>query len=243
MADELREGKDHLPRYLRVGEEIALNKSFLQPLGEVDYSDTKTELNVGDIKISMTHEPVSWLTIDPDKFDSYGGHEDIGYIGKYYTLHDFTISQQNGEGKVMLREILPDDATILFDPAREIDESTVSGKTIILHGDPASPGGIVTLLHEVGHFINDDESNQALLSSHRSLNKEHDDFSSEEAATIIKSERDAWAFALRKLRPLITKDGVFTKEKFFAFMRYCLNGYSTVIGGRITQGVEADEAS
>lgn len=248
MADELKEDIDHLPRYINVGEGTALDKSFLQPLGEVDYSNTKAEISIGDINLSLAFEPVDQadrdnLRLDADRAKRWM----LLSIENPYILNDFTLTHQNGEHTLKLRDILPDDATVIFDPSGvndgENDESSVSRKTIFLDRDPASPSGLVILLHEACHFMNGDVNNQALTSSLKSLNRKYDDLSSEEAAVIIKSERDAWAFSLRKLRPFFTKDGAFTKSGFFTFMRYYLNGYGSHISEKITSDVEAKKDS
>ena len=63
-------------------------------------------------------------------------------------------------------------------------------------------GGVLTLWHEIGHII----EQSSIIYDNREYINPGQLLNIEEGALALRRERDAWAFALAKLRPFLRSD-------------------------------------
>ncbi|OQB05698.1 MAG: hypothetical protein BWY19_00831 [bacterium ADurb.Bin212] len=94
-------------------------------------------------------------------------------------------------------------ASIVFNPdiECEVDSIEPSGR-ILSSGDIANLSTVVKILHELGHLERSGE--ESVGARRRYLKRES--ITESEAEYILRSERDAWAFALTKIKPFLGKD-------------------------------------
>ncbi|MBI4097973.1 MAG: hypothetical protein HY426_02945 [Candidatus Levybacteria bacterium] len=149
---------------------------FKEP-GEISVTNGETIINLG-------------YSIDPVDKDSR-------YLNKY------SISSVTGNS-VSLEELLPEGWSVVFVPTGQKEAITHHGlKAIIVTGmQPTSPEFALSLLHEVSHAREDDPQlldRESIRSRINSLK----DINGSEGAQIIRSERNAWAFAIKKIKPFI----------------------------------------
>jgi len=112
-------------------------------------------------------------------------------------------------------------ANIVFNPKNEIDENSLdTSKRILTSGDITKVSTVVKILHEIGHLMRPgDESKGAIK---RYLSRES--ITELEAEEILHSERDAWAFTLKKIKPFLEGE---QREDILNFIHgYCLSYYS-----------------
>ena len=143
---------------------------------------------------------------------------------------------KNKESTLDVVNLLPKEAHIFFrslpyEP-KYIGESPGSFdpriNLIILKNNLSTPGGILTLLHEIGH-ANDKLS--AIRNKFPKKEGPHDKvfLTPEQIEIFLKTERNAWTFVIKNLKPFISDLGL-TLEEFNAFVHdYALSTYSEKI--------------
>lgn len=80
-------------------------------------------------------------------------------------------------------------------------------RIVLVEGDLADIDTLLALMHEIGHVVIKDT--QAGSETRQRAFKRFDQnmrLGNRDAAAVLREERDAWAFALKKLRPLITSE-------------------------------------
>lgn len=126
-----------------------------------------------------------------------------------------------------------------------IDQSkTESNKAVIMGSNIASPENIIAFLHEMGHVMAKPPSKATLqrqnyiesLNNRKFLEPEDrintDEIFKKIADDILLEERDAWAWALNKLRPFI-KSGAINKDVLLKTVhQYALKSYSNTLEER-----------
>lgn len=120
---------------------------------------------------------------------------------------------------------------IVFNPRTEIEVNSngFSGE-ILISGDMTRLDTILKVLHEIGHRANPGEDTGEMRDRYGS----REDISEKEAEAILESERKAWAFALKKIRPFLEDD---QREQVLEFIHnYCLNYYSGNLRRQIAPG-------
>ncbi|MCX6793206.1 MAG: hypothetical protein NTY12_04225 [Candidatus Falkowbacteria bacterium] len=104
-------------------------------------------------------------------------------------------------------------------------------KVIFLEQDPWTPEGLVALLHEVGHYkdyVRSNHNQRTIKKISRHLIKK--DLGTEsEGEVVLKEERDAWAFALRDLKPFKEDLDIYLDELEEEIHGLCLKSYSDFI--------------
>jgi len=120
---------------------------------------------------------------------------------------------------------LPAGSRIFFLPSAEIFKGCIvhngESKDIFLFGDPFSPRNLLTLAHELGHHQYDLKKQAGKFDELTGLDPD--------IAEILRSEREASLFALRRLwvalkkRPELKKDAI-TFLRDFAYKSYCSGG-------------------
>ena len=143
---------------------------------------------------------------------------------------------RSGEDKLDTTEILPDGWKVIFRPSSGYlggagtDDET---KTILVDQDITKPVAILQLSHEAGHAqimesMTDEERNFVLdtRKEFKEAGREQQEIEGDKIDRVIKDERDAWAFALRTIKPLI-KSGILSLNDVRNFIHdIALKSYS-----------------
>lgn len=156
----------------------------------------------------------------------------------YFELTNLEIQDLNSGAKRSVQDVLPSDFKVYFSLSEKGEETCyvyIEGKRVVLHGDPASPRIFLALFHEIGHIY--EQRNDKTFAPEQYINRKSVDVT--DVAKKVHSERDAWAFALKYLRPLLTRtpddQGALLADDALAFAKnVALHSYS--------QGAQMDVA-
>ncbi|MCX6793204.1 MAG: hypothetical protein NTY12_04215 [Candidatus Falkowbacteria bacterium] len=151
-------------------------------------------------------------------------------------LDNFVI--ENEVGRFDLNEAFPE-GKVLFNIEIGKGQSYIDiyNKVIILGEDPWTPEGLVTLLHEVGHYKDYLRSNpserHAKKTARNSIDEGKDiEFNSE---LLLRKERDAWAYALKDLDPFREDLDIYLDELQEEIHGSCLKSYSDIIKEKLNK--------
>ncbi|MDP3646246.1 MAG: hypothetical protein Q8R25_04110 [bacterium] len=114
-------------------------------------------------------------------------------IATLYEMRGLTFERPDKNLSLNFEELAPG-YKFIFCPDVDNVSSYVSidGKRVVLVGNPASLGSILTVLHEVGHI------------HEQALPDRFDEYAPHvELAEKLHSERSAWAYALKKIKPFL----------------------------------------
>ena len=196
-------------------------KNKIEPLGARTYKTKMDEY----AKPIFEHEPynqegtISGTVGDLSIKLSYTPEDKENPRPNVRKLNQLVLKNKTGEELDVL-QLLPKNHSIYFTTLTEEDETLKSSadyaKKAVFVGTPLlTSGGLMTLMHEIGHMDRNNHKSlrqiaqesistslikkemnfvQKILSGFRSANM-HD------AAVTLNDERDAWSFALAKLRP------------------------------------------
>jgi hypothetical protein len=136
-----------------------------------------------------------------------------------WRMLDNIIFKSNG-ADVDLIGVLPTGYNVLFCPEHQRFHGAVSlnDKIIYIFGDIATPKSLLTLLHEMGHAFDEEESRKADRAKIDSSKINY------RIAEEVRSERAATAFALRILRPFL-KDQKFKIDAINFLKKIALQSY------------------
>lgn len=119
-----------------------------------------------------------------------------------------------GEDRIAFDDHIPPEYAVYFFPGAEYRGGFLNEKlkSIYIPEDITSPMVLITLLHEIGHV-------------HDNLSKQRGDAKNQAAGTFseLQSEREATAFALNALRPILRKNPAL-KDEVMLFMKNLLLG-------------------
>ncbi len=197
----------------------------MTPLGEVTYArEGGVSVKKDGLELNFSYESLPGQ-LDEDTRDFLNLIPGKGSkLNDIRILRDFKLRK---DGHILdLSEILPRGSSVYFDPTREglvdINFQTIDSsylRKIMLFGDLTRVGNIASLIHEAGHLddLNPDKNPQWALEVARAkiaVSGLPNFFSRErvvrprEGALDLEAERNAWAFALRRLKPFFdeTKD-------------------------------------
>ncbi len=106
---------------------------------------------------------------------------------------------------------LPSDGIYLLQPSKPADEGFYLD--FIVAGDLTKVDGLFTLMHELGHKKQADMRGGIEVIGPRSRLKIGGFVSKEEAASILREERDVSAYALMQIKPFVSRDVLKTLQK------------------------------
>jgi hypothetical protein len=204
-------------RYKKEGEIKINTKEF-----EVEFGYRQLlEEDIRDIDILV----VSDLYLDPEK---------------WRVLTDFTI-KKNGNIIFNLKQELPKYKVFLQPTVTQKDQCNAKpdGRYIIIRGDLSKPAMIISLLHEVGHckeYESLDEFGGKTFESYHKALKLEGQLSAKTLAMVLERERKAWAYVLRKIRPILGE--TITRDDILLYIHsYALSSYSKKIREKIEKGL------
>lgn len=187
------------------------------PLGEVEYDRSgNVTLEHGGLSLNFSYQKLTNRSL----IELLKTLDD-GPSNRYRKLTDFSLKDSEGHS-LILTDLVPTDWNFVFYP----DSSEIWGethhkhKTVIINGNLNLPATILTALHEGGH-VNErvgktDETIANELERYNAIEKlDKSSPALEDIALHLQKERDAWAYADRKIRPfcrgsntILTNDSV-----------------------------------
>lgn len=231
------DSKDYLDRHLEPNPSQSISseledalKKFWSPIEEVDFAGGReVVLEQGDISLSLFWTPYYFSNLSEDKSKIIKYYGSIDGTDTLVILDNFTLRNNKTHAVVTQADILPSDVTIVFDPYHERPWSSIyfsEAKLILLSEPPDVPVAVVSLFHEAGH-ADDFKKRPEMISSIERIgnimrNERGEKVTKQEAEEFLRSERNAWAFALRKLKPFIGDTGPFPKQP----VSYVIRSYS-----------------
>ncbi len=216
-------------------------------LGKHSYKEDRGtyEFKLGNTELSFSYSKVKESEVAEDP-------ELQKLLNKFYiTLNSvravdrFILS--NGEAIFDLKSIMNEErgGKVFFHLKEGIvgnDYFDEDSNNILLESDPLTQGGVVGLLHELGHYndfisISKDEFRKRKKSLRRmeldDTSIYNDDPEFEDGEAVLKMERDAWAFALKTLKPFAA-DLHMKLENIQQFVHNkCLGEYSEHIRAKL----------
>lgn len=187
----------------------------------IDYYRNQRELNYekGDssLEIAFTEVPPDIIIDyihDLQRSSLTAGEEEKKLIDElinfYYTPPIYTIDKyrlRKGEHALdlddqELKKEIPN-LKITFNPRKKIDVFNSGEKgRIMASGDITKVGTIIGILHEIGHLVN--PKGDDIAARRRYAKREN--VTQRESSGILESERNAWAFALEKIKPFLDQN-------------------------------------
>jgi len=163
---------------------------------------------------------------------------------RFKELKSFSLKNKSSKADVF--EILPEKYQIYFCPDEKNDrvESSVfvEQKLVLITGDLSKPLTILSLFHEIGHLVDDKimgdkDKEERHKESRIRYNKAGQPIKSpddtgvykpteNDLVTILNSERNAWAFAIKKLKPFLKNLNIDNQDLRVYIHDYALKSYS-----------------
>lgn len=198
-------------------QEAALAQNLFTPLENIDYKDAgHVSVKKGDFQISFDYELPGIDESDKivkqlrnvNEFRSQKKTFDPSQFRKISN-----VSLQNSKAIFKMSEALPEGTSVYVNPFIKTYESNEGmlgpdGKTIIVEGDPTMLAVVAFAAHEGGHSVNIEKAHDpnylasletARLDTYFPIMYIED----QNAARVLKDERNAWAFVLNKLKPFV----------------------------------------
>lgn len=210
-----------------------IEQRIFEPLFEVNYQEDsqfivnkdgnemrfkKTNIDLQDEELIQSY--IEQKNTNTEKDESIPNYFDIN---NWCAIGD--LIYKIGETELDIFGFLPEGYKIMFCP---VDKETYHGslhyraKRIYIIGDISSLGSIITILHEVGHVKDFEKLKELKSSSLVFSNNANEKF----AAEVLRKEREASLFALRKMWRELKKDEKTKKDillylKNLAYHSYC----------------------
>ncbi len=202
---------------------------------EVDYKDgdqfhKENEKIVFDLGYENSGFP-----IHPEEDD--GSLEPRKKEINWLKLNNYSIkSKQSGVSIDLLSE-LPADYEVFFEPCPWFPngEADVHGMRCYVTEDVASVNGLLYMLHEIGHCVDYEQTENKKEWRIKSVK----DFirNEKDMEYLLRRERGAWAYALKKIKPLI-KDRIISKEDVMLRVNDSIYSYHKYLGDKIKKEEE-----
>lgn len=215
----------------QVSDELgAVLDRFTRPATDIGdfWRNPEVSVEQGDIKWQFSHEPLHPSKVSVDIWNRILRN---GYEPDYMQILRSFVMYNNTTGfSLALPDILPKDYTVVFDaysymPWTSFVSSDV--KLIIVTEPLTIPFAVFSLFHEAGH-VDDFKRRPGVESAMTDIGgfiwdeKNERKASKAEAATLLRAERNASAYALAHLKPFISKDSPFREEA----IRYTIHHFS-----------------
>lgn len=164
---------------------------------------------------------------DYDYIDGSSGGV-ITKLEDWRILRKFVIDDKKSNVKIDILDDLPKHFQVFFNPfsKRENGAASVEENRCLVWGDISSVRGMLTLLHEIGHCVDFEKASDWEKWLETSIDQAKDE---EGLNYVFSKERNAWAYALNKIRPLL-RSGAFPKDEILkdihgkqGLLSYCQN--------------------
>jgi hypothetical protein len=210
-------------------------KKLAEPIGGIEYKDSdEVALENGPFALDFKYDglekdssaiPVArGLALKPEQ------------LREIKELH---LSRSDRGKRLSLSDVIPGNFRVLFAPnSREkwSDFANLTEKTIVLNGDVAAPSTLLALLHEAGHVHASPKEGADSFAPEP--NQDRRTVNAVDVAKKLLNERDAWAYALRTIKPFLDQEKgeqfSITKDDALVFAKgECLKSYNDWAQGQI----------
>lgn len=192
------------------------------PLADIKYENQgEVKLEAGNIHINYDYQPASMELLSQDDNPA-----------KWRKITNLTIENVSNGARINIFDLLPPEYRIvvrdwhnMFGVSR-YDETANVGVSpdlkVIKVGDNIQvPAVLVALFHEIGHVASESTHpeyswGEEMAKARGAIKTFHQPLSEEMQSKILMSERDAWGFALKTLKPLLegqSDDAIFTMKR------------------------------
>lgn len=179
-------------------------ESLSKPIGKIEYSKS------GNIKIE--NQPFvlefSYAKVSRGVAESFEKHPRYKEPDPDTLLEllSWKLTRTDRNVSLTLDYIIPDNYKIYFSPTTQDWSSYVKigdkDTRIVLSGDITTPIIILELLHEAGHIHEKTDDPRFI----KTKPEETSTIYTNDLADKLLSERNAWAFAIKKIKPFLDKD-------------------------------------
>ena len=150
-------------------------------------------------------------------FVSHDTKKEMYLRSKLFVLDQLTLGIEN-DSKLDLLSDLPQDYIVFFIDTTKHGSSGIASaqdKFIQINGDLTKISTQLALLHEIGH--------RGHTFNDRIMKKQYldENLSKEEMAVVLREERDAWAYALHKLKPFLKDKTI--RDQALEMVHSCLS--------------------
>jgi hypothetical protein len=179
----------------------------------------------------------------PDEVDGLLGF--YPQSGGYRKLNSFVITDKKTNKQIDILDKLPEGYCVLFNPflGEERGSANVLYKGCVIAGDISSIRGVLTILHEIGHCVSYEKSEDKERYLKTNIKKAETE---EDLNFVLSKEWTAWFFALNKIRPLLSS-GAFPKKEVFdslhgkeALLSYCEVAREALNGIKLIQTLKKE---
>lgn len=209
--------------------------------GTTDYDYEKPKgsfrAQLGGTSISLDYSKPQFDKTVEEVLEDYKKEFSEDIINLYKTtrkIDNFVV--ENKEGCFDLSSAFPG-CNVYFNMGEKFSKAWISildidNKAIFLgRGDPWTPEGFIILLHEVGHYkdylrSNPLERHAKTISSSLINERQGSEF---DAERFLQDERNAWAFALKDLKPFTKDLDIYLDDLGKEIHGFCLKSYSDAI--------------
>lgn len=141
----------------------------------------------------------------------------------------------NGQDKLDFKHLFPGKIYFNFKHPFNKTPSFIFGDndSIVLTDDPLTPAGIMSLLHEVGHYQDETRPEEESIKSAGTFFANSNIYPEGSSEKILRTERSAWAFALRNLKPFYNDLGLTNEIINKEIHDYALRSYSNNVRSKI----------
>jgi hypothetical protein len=208
----MENSEQYLYSKMELDEEASL--TMREPIGDVEYmrnGDVCVENEKLKVKFKYGFADYRDFVRGPDEIEGLLGNTDPS--NDWRILEQFSIIDKQTNTEVDILTELPEGYRILFNPFLEVynGNANVIEKGCLVKGDIASIAGILIILHEIGHCVDYERTDDK--SEWRNARARIEDSSNyEKLKLVLLKERNAWAYALNKVRPFL-RSGAFPKEE------------------------------
>ncbi|MDD4902071.1 MAG: hypothetical protein PHE24_02960 [Patescibacteria group bacterium] len=154
-------------------------------------------------------------------------------------LNNYSIKSKQSETMINLLSELPRDYEVFFEPYAWYTggKAGVKDQLCIVRGDITTVDGLLGLLHEIGHCVDYEQTKnkrnwRMKVLADNARNEEDMEF-------VLRRERGAWAYALKKIKPLI-RDQIISQEDVMLCVNDSVYSYHEFLGDKIKKEEEKE---
>lgn len=214
----------------------SLQEFSLLSKNKSESGDISLEYGSGDFQIRILLRPLAQSHLFDSVKKAYGSSAPAETS---FEVDSFIVRQKNGALNLSKRDILPDNWGLVYYPVPEntkganlTDKEFDDERILVMRHQLWTPAGILGLLHETGHInemqeMSEEDGGELARILERA---DSEPINAIDLAVALKNERNAWKFALSKIRGFIGREdqgnGIFSRELALKFIHnYALRSY------------------
>ena len=208
---------------------VQVMEKLKKPFQEIDYPEEgEVKIEKGDLEIEIAFQPAKRFAEQDGKID-FKLKRVLYEPGEWKMIEKFVIRNKKTGGELHLLDILPKDYRIIWTASSDeesVQTADFENKICLSRGDFSQPRIVLGLLHEIGHCVDCEnieehfDRNQygrdnVLFDIYR--NDPDQKMPAASLERMLRAERNAWSFALRKIKPFFDEE-TFDKKDILAYI-------------------------